>query len=435
MTGKPGRPRKFPADPWQIVETGQLENGQPVAIWENTASQERRVVPQGTHPAQQPLADGEVTIDEVIDDTPENRILAMMEAAKENNTTLRLYRTERTGKLSWIEDFTPGEWEEGGERMVRENYGPGDYEVRFWQRGVRSPLKGKLQLHIAGPRHRDAPPLPPPPPQQDNALAAILASIAENQRTMLQAITERPAPPDPTAEMTKMLSLMVTMRQAMGIDQQPRSQIGEIVSAIRELREASEEISPPKEQEGLLGQLPRVLDMVQTGMQAQQTQAMPQMHQTLPQVHQSTIPTIHLPESIAVAPLPETTSAAAAPSSAASAPVARAQLRAVPPTPTPPKENAVFNPLGILQLRAYLKTLLKMAERQEPVEKAAQFVYDKAPDEILDIMALDSWQELLEEVAPESKKHSEYLRQVRARAMAMFDEDEDEDEGQPAAAD
>ena len=228
---------------------------------------------------------------------------------------------------------------------------------------------------------------------------------------------------------------MVTLRQAMGIDQQPRSQIGEIVSAIRELREASEEISPPKEQEGLLGQLPRVLDMVQTGMQAQQTQAMPQMHQTLPQVHQSTIPTIHLPESIAVAPLPETTSAAAAPSSAASAPVARAQLRAVPPTPTPPKENAVFNPLGILQLRAYLKTLLKMAERQEPVEKAAQFVYDKAPDEILDIMALDSWQELLEEVAPESKKHSEYLRQVRARAMAMFDEDEDEDEGQPAAAD
>lgn len=428
MTGKPGRPRKFPADPWQIVETGQLEGGQPVAIWENTASQERRVVPQGTHPAQQPLADGDVTIDEVVDDTPENRILAMMEAAKENNTTLRLYRTERTGKLSWIEDFTPGEWEEGGERMVRENYGPGDYEVRFWQRGVRSPLKGKLQLHIAGPRHRDAPPLPPPPPQQDNALAAILASIAENQRTMLQAITERPAPPDPTAEMTKMLSLMVTMRQAMGIDQQPRSQIGEIVSAIRELREASEEISPPKEEQGLLGQLPRVLDMVQTGMQAQQqTQAMPQ-------VHQATIPTIQLPESIAVAPPLETTSAAAAPSSAASAPVARAQLRAVPPTPTPPKENAVFNPLSILQLRAYLKTLLKMAERQEPVEKAAQFVYDKAPDEILDIMALESWQDLLEEVAPEAKEHRVFLKLVRERALAMFDEEEDDD-GQPAAAD
>lgn len=403
MTGKVGRPRKSPADPWSIVEHGTLETGQEVTVWQNTATEERRVVPHGLHPAQQPLAEDDPPVEEVFEDTAENRIQAMMEQARDTGSILRLYRVERNNKLSWIEDFSPSEWEEGGERMVRESYGPGDYEVRLWQKGVRAPLRGKLQMHIAGPRVTA-----PPAPTTDPNLAQILASIAENQRTMLQAITERPPQPDPTVEMTKMLNLMVTMRQAMGVDQQqPRSQIGEIVAAIRELREASEEIAPPKEAEGLMGQLPRVLDLVQSGMQAQAQQP-PQPQSMLP------IPPIALPESIAQAPVPS--------------PSPQPGLQLVPdlkPTPTEsPKEAAVFNPLSILQLRAYLKTLLKMAEKDEPVAKAATFVYDKAPDEILDIMALDSWQELLEEVAPEAKQHRDYLQRVRDAAMAMFDEDD-----------
>jgi hypothetical protein len=97
------------------------------------------------------------------------------------------------------------------------------------------------------------------------------------------------------------------------------------------------------------------------------------------------------------------------------------------------KEPEVFNPLVILQLKAYLKTLIGYALKDAPKEKAAQFVYDKLPDEIVELLGLDNWFELLIEVAPEAKPHEAYLTEVREKALAMFDDADDEPE-EPAAA-
>jgi len=190
------------------------------------------------------------------------------------------------------------------------------------------------------------------------------------------------------------------MRQAMGIDAQPRSQITEIVSAIRELREASEEINPEKEApDSLLGALPQVLDVVKAGMAQQQAQQQP-------------LPMVALPPSFDV-PLtnPEPAAPAAIPN---------------------PEEQAVFNPLVILQLKAYLKTLLNMAQSQKTAEAGAQFVYDKMPDEIVELMALDNWFDLLAEVAPECKQHRDWLMQVRDQALALFDQGDEEGSDQAA---
>lgn len=90
------------------------------------------------------------------------------------------------------------------------------------------------------------------------------------------------------------------------------------------------------------------------------------------------------------------------------------------------------NPLVIIKLKAYLKTLTDMAVALTPVDKAADFVYDKLPDDLIEIMLLDNWFELLSGFAPAVKPHEAWLRQVRDAAMAMFEiEDEVEAEDAP----
>jgi hypothetical protein len=90
------------------------------------------------------------------------------------------------------------------------------------------------------------------------------------------------------------------------------------------------------------------------------------------------------------------------------------------------------NPLVIIKLKAYLKTLTDMAVALTPDDKAADFVYDKLPDDLIEIMLLDNWFELLSGFAPAVKPHEDWLRQVRDKAMAMFEiEDEAEPEDAP----
>jgi hypothetical protein len=215
---------------------------------------------------------------------------------------------------------------------------------------------------------------------------------------------------DPMEEMTKMLSMMTMMRQAMGMDNQSRagSSISEIVGAIRELRSAADEVSPQKDEpETMMAMLPKVLDIVSAGMNKGQAQ---------PEQPQDFQP-VQLPPSFAQAqPQPQ--------------PQPQPQYQPNPePQPEPPtNEDEMANPLVIIKLKAYLKTLTDMAVALTPVDKAADFVYDKLPDDLVEIMLLDNWFDLLSGFAPGVKPHEEWLRQVRDKAIAMFDvEDEPEE--------
>jgi hypothetical protein len=394
------RPRKV-ADPWGAVQTTTLENGQPVTVWENSSTGEQRVVPQGLHPAQQPLAEVvRLEPEEEPDESAADRVATLLRrAADDGASQLRVYR-KRQGHLDWCDTYTPEQFEEGDLPMLRDTWGPGDYELRLYG---KHPVTGKYGI-VAKTSVTIAQALKTAPDmRRDDGLAQVLSTIAEGQRAMLQALTERPQQKDPTEEMTKMLGLMVTMRQAMGIDAQPRSQITEIVSAIRELREASEEINPDKEPpDSLLGALPQVLDVVKAGMAQQQPQAQP-------------MPLVELPPSMASAPTPQPE------------PVYQAVQQ-----PQPNQEQEVFNPLVLIQLKAYLKTLLNMAQTKKAIEAGAKFVYDKMPDEIVELMTLDNWFDLLLEVAPECKAHQDWLTKVRDQALAMFDQVDEGDDDKAA---
>ena len=388
------------ADPWGIVETTTLENGQPVAVWENALDGERRVVAQGLHPAQQPLAEViRLQDDEDFEETATDRVAAILRrAANEDAGQLRVYR-KRQGHLDWCETYTPEQFEEGDLPMLRDTFGPGDYELRLYGKHPKTGKYGivaKTTVTIAQamrPIHNDL-------GRVDNGLTQVLATIADGQRQMLQALTERPQPKDPTEEMTKMLSLMSMMRQAMGIDAQPRSQITEIVSAIRELREASDEINTDNKPDTLLGALPSVLEVVKAGIAQQQQQ---------PHI----MPTIAMPETLAAPVAPLIQSAAPA-----------AQANPNPANPT--EEQDVFNPLVVIQLKGYLKTLLSMAQKNKSVQDGSDFVFQKLPDELVELMALDNWFELLEMVSADATQYRAWLTQVRDHALGRFDAPEED---------
>jgi hypothetical protein len=67
-----------------------------------------------------------------------------------------------------------------------------------------------------------------------------------------------------------------------------------------------------------------------------------------------------------------------------------------------------------------------MASKGKSIAEGATFVYEKLPDELVELMALDNWFDLLETVAPEVTSHKAWFQQVRDEALARFDAPEDD---------
>jgi hypothetical protein len=347
-------------------------------------------------------------IPEEIEETATDRVASMLAGINGlDRAELKVYKLNQ-GSLEYCQGFKPEQFEEGNFDLLRDRFGHGEFELRLYAThpqtrkfGIRSKLRVKMSEVNKTAMSDNLP----------SGLAQVLGTIAQGQAQMLDALVQMKQQPqkDPMEEMTKMLGMMTMMRQAMGMDgQQSRagSSISEIVGAIRELRSAADEVSPQREEpETMMAMLPKVLDIVSAGMNKGSAQAQPEQ----PQEFQP----VQLPPSFAQAqaqPHPE--------------PQPQPE-----PKPNPTNEDDMANPLVIIKLKAYLKTLTDMAVALTPVDKAADFVYDKLPDDLIEIMLLDNWFDLLSGFAPAVKPHEAWLRQVRDKAMTMF-EIEDEDEGE-----
>ena len=100
--------KKAAPDPWGAVQTTTLDNGQPVTVWENASTGEQRVVPQGIHPAQQPLAEVvRLEPDEEVEETATDRVASILRRAHDSGGgQLRVYKIDK-GSLVWCETYTP----------------------------------------------------------------------------------------------------------------------------------------------------------------------------------------------------------------------------------------------------------------------------------------------------------------------------------------
>lgn len=386
-------------DVWrQVSEPLEMQNGVMAIHWRNMDTGQTRIVPAGVHPDDQALENYPVKEpEEEIEETATDRIAAMMSSAgADERAEVKVYRVN-SGQLEYCRGFKPEEFESGNFDMIRERFGPGLYELRLYATNPVSrkfTVRSKLRVTIAEDKSETA----------NNGLGAgmaqVLQTIAQGQQQMLEALVSiKQAPPkDSMEEMGKMLTMMATMREAMGMNQvqdREKSSIGEIVAAIRELRGAADEIGPKenKESDGLMSMLPKMLELVSKGQESQQA------------AQQATnFPPVQLPPSF----------------QAPQAPQAQEQL--APQN----QEQSDMKMFTMIKLQSYLKTLIDLAIKKTPVATAADFVYEKIPDDLIEIMALDNWFDLLSFVSPDVKDHQDWLQEVRDKALAMFNEAETE---------
>jgi hypothetical protein len=356
-------------------------------------------------------------IPDEIEETATDRVASMLAGINGlDRAELKVYKI-KDGSLEYCQGFKPEQFEEGNFDLLRDRFGHGEFELRLYAThpqtrkfGIRSKLRVKMS-EVNKAAMTDSLP---------SGLAQVLGTIAQGQDRMLDALVQMKQQPqkDPMEEMTKMLSMMTMMRQAMGMDGQQRSgsSIGEIVEAIRELRSAADEVSPQREEpETMMAMLPKVLDIVSAGMSKGQPQAQPEPEAFHP---------VELPPVFAQAP--QQSQAQPEPQAP---PAYQPNPEPEPTQTTPQSEEQMQFGKYLFKLRAYLSALVDMATKAIPPEKTAEFVVDKLPDELLEIMELPNWFEQLAAVAPEVKNHEVYLRQVRDLALGMLEfEDESEND-------
>lgn len=390
-------------DAWrQASEPLEMQNGTMAIHWKNTETGETRIVPAGVHPDDQALENYPVQPpDETFEETATDRVAAMMSGvgADDERAEVKVYRVNQ-GQLEYCRGFKPEEFESGNFDMLRDRFGAGLYELRLYATNPANKkftIRSKLRVTIAEDRVDSS-----PGAQLGNGMSQVLQTIAQGQQQMLEALVSiKQAPPkDSMEEMGKMLTMMATMREAMGMNQpqgREKSSIGEIVAAIRELRGAADEISPQSEKEpdGLMAVLPKMLELVSKGQQSQQ-----EAQQAVQ------FPPVQLPPSFQAPEQPQP-----------------AQQDQQPPLT---QDEADMKVMTMIKLKSYLKTLVDMAIKLTPADLAAEFVYEKIPDDLIEIMALDNWFDLLAAVAPDVKEHREWLQKVRDKALAMFEDAETE---------
>lgn len=358
------------------------------------------------------------------EDPPEesavDRVFSVLETARTaERATVKLYRVgTKPGQYSWCDDYTVEEFEAGGFAMIREKWGPGEYEIRLYairptdgRFGVLSKPRITIEAGIDAQRN----PIAPPPPAVDHALREMIAQMAAGQQAMLQALTNRP---DPMQNMQQMLTLAASFKQAFGDSgARPQNTISEIMGAIREMKAVAEEISPPKppepdDSDNPLKLLPSVLDLVGKFAPGAGGQMAPQM---LPQPAQH-FPPVALPQGLA-APTPSAGDPAVSLPVAQPNPVQSANSAASTDAPSDEEMNA----LQLVLFRGYLSKLCAMSAAGN-VEEAAEFALSKLPDEAFDVLELPNWHELLTQFYPGAARHRDWLDKVRVRVLQLANE-------------
>jgi len=292
-----------------------MQNGTMAIHWRNSETNETRIAPAGTHPEDQPLSMQMFQTDDepLPEESATDRVATMMAAATTaDRAELKVYRIVQ-GQMEYCKGYKPEEFEDGNFDMLRDRFGAGDYQIRLYaihpesrKFCVRSSVKIKIAEDHRAKLNGSG---------MDSGMAQVLSTIAQGQQQMLEALVQIKQTPlkDPMEEMGKMMAMIVTMREAMGMNQtqsREKSSIGEIVSAIRELRNASEEISPPeREPDSLMSSLPKMLELISKGQEAQQQQQLSAQFYpvTLPPSLRSAPKPVQPPEEPVPAPAPAPT--------------------------------------------------------------------------------------------------------------------------------
>lgn len=333
---------------------------------------------------------------EDFEQTPADRIEMMLaDYAESARSVVKVSRVVGPNKYAWCKDYTVQDYEAGGFEMIRNEWGAGEYEIRLYATSPQDKfycVRGKLNIHIEAAKNAPAPTVAQAP--QNSELSQVLQTLAQGQQQMLQALTERPAAPDPMAQMGMMFGLMTQMREAMGLTNQApqKSSVMEAMEMVREMRAVAAELVPEKEpqSDSLMSLLPGVLEMIKSGaLQQQQQQVLPTLQAPAIRRQEQPAPNIDQQEALKMNMLAEL------------------------------KKHVT----ALIERAAIAATHTDEDDKTAAVEDAAEVVYDHIPDEGLAILQSEEWFDALMFVEPQVKPHQEWLTKVRNEVLKMIAED------------
>lgn len=327
--------------------------------------------------------------DDEITQTPADRVISMLaDVENDQRAYVKVSRVVAGSKVNWCDDYSAATFEAGGYKMIRDQWGPGEYQVLLYG---TVPGTKKFTIRTRATVQIEAPLIAPVAQQPQSELSQLVAQLAANQQAMLEALTNKPAV-NPMESMKEMFTMMTMMRTAMGIDTAPKKEnaLGDIVAAMRELREVSEEFSPNGKPAGPMEMVKDMLPMIASAMQARQS---PTSAQTAPQV--TSQPAVALPASVTAS------------------------------IHIPPAESEEMKLSEIMKQKGYLATLVQMGKDGRQTDEAAIFVADNLSDDLIDLMARDDWFDMFKAIAGDIEPQREWFHKVRDEALALFEVDSD----------
>lgn len=362
-------------------------------------------------------------ISQEIDDeelTPADRIRTLIgQSAGDEGTRIKLYRIDPKvpGGMPWCADYSPEEFEAGDLEMIRRQWGPGRYHVRVIN---RRGIAARVDVTIAEPL---TPQVAAPVVNQNSELAQVMRVLAEGQARILDALSTRP---DPTADMQRMFTLMAGMREAMGLNNapaapaptSPQALLGDLVGAIKTLREISADVNPPAPMDGdnPLSLVGPIIELVKTARQ----------QPPAPMPPRQAMPPITLPRQPMPSRAPNPAPAVKAPAAAAPFP-----LPVTPPAPQPapqptPESETEMNPVAAYsQIQSLINDMVRRASVGGDVDEAAEVLFEKLPDEAFDYLERENWFSLFVQIAPSAARYSDWFIQVKDRLDAIIAEETD----------
>lgn len=320
------------------------------------------------------------------------QLAAEIEGHSADSIKIKVFRIPERGPRELCRDYYASELLQHGVEAIRREWGPGRYElIRYGNRGIAS----RSQLSLAQP-------LTPVAPAQSNGenIGDLLRAFMASQAQILDAIRTAQNPVSSRAailEEMKMLRDIVAPASNTPVaamdPMAPMTMFREMLGVVREAKSAARELAgdePPPEK-SLFDLAAPVLEVVKTAM-SQPTQPAPvQM-----------LPRVQAPATLDRAEVP-------------------ANADAVNANPAALEVTDEADAIAIIN--GQMAQLIQYARRGDStIEQAAEFVADNLPDELLDMLDLPNWFELLSAQFPRLKPHEEWVRKVKARADALLSE-------------
>lgn len=336
--------------------------------------------------------------DDDASDSPVDRVFAILDANRDaERAVVKLFRVTGANKYEWCDDYPVPDFESGGFRMIRETWGPGDYEIRLYGVNARGMYGVLAKPRVTVAPSPNAVKVAPAAPAVSPELLAMMRQMQEQNAAIVSALSQRP---DPMANMQTTFAILAQAKDLFGGGSQ-KSSIGEIVAAMRELRAVNEEINPapPGDPDNPMSLLPGVFDLVKSAMENRA-----QVAATAPPVTLSPafVPPVSLPATIAAAPV------------------------ALPASEQPSNVDPnAMNVLTLMTLRAQFNELCALADRNADASEGAAMLYEKLPDDMIPLLRAPNWFEMLQQFVPEAATDARRAWLTAARDIALRDFDAD----------